>query len=1087
MIGGGGGGGSFMAGSIVARLVLDKTGWDQAMASVRQQNQQLASQAQQSGAALQAVATKLAILGGAVVGAAAVAVSAFAKFDDAMTQSQAIMGDLTTAMRKDLADAAKNVARITTFTSTQAADALYYLASAGLDVKESIEAIPVVAKFAQAGMFDLEKATTLLADAQTALGLRIRDDAVKNMENMTRVADVLSKANILANASIEEFSEALTTRAGAALRLVGKDIEEGAAALTVMANQGIKGAEAGTRLDIVLRDLQTRAIKNKDVFEKYNVTVFDTQGEMANLADIFDDLTKAMAGMSDEQRRATLMEMDFQDRSVASILALVGMGEEIRRYEKDLRKAAGTTEEIAKKQLQSLKSQIQLTKNEVGLLAEAIGSTLAPVVEKIAVGIRSVTKFFTEMTEGNKAVVGGLAIATAALGALTLAVGTAIVGTGMFLTQWAVITAAAPGVAGAIALVGTALGSLAGGILAVAVGFAAFKLGEWIGKVTGLNKVVQGLASGFIWLGQQVGLVRKPVDELEVSEARLERRHLFLATASAVAGREITNLLEAVKILKKEFAEKGTVGDAGLDEWLRKVTAAKEKTEALQTPLEGLNAIFPGLGDGIRDIGQGLTGWLGTLPGVTEWWTKLGKEMAGLSPEARAAQEMLAEIFKKYDVKSREDLIAALNQAKDDLEVLRASAQATPGAIAAIEAQIKTYRDQLTGFTAAQERAAAVLEKAKTILGDFKDTWEQAAGVSVDAFKAWKERGQEFEIEFQAKMDEESWDEAWKGLAEKAQLSETLVEGILGDLTRKTDEAAYASSEAIQDAIKQMTAGGTVAETKLRIAEITQVLREMGGSLTLERIKELEAELARLKGIVADMTPWGRFVAGVAEAFQRLQGMIDPIISQLQQNQEIAIENEYKTRLDHINKTIMDEEKKQQAIQALEAEFEIKKTKARATAAKQQKAMALAQAIINTAEGVSKALAQGGFIFGPVWAAIVGALGAVQVAAIAAQPIPLAEGATFDKPTMLQNVLTGENRPEHMLDEPRLVKIVREAMTWPAPMQMPAMAAAGGGLTVNFNSPLVQATGYSRQDLQAASEEMKEMVVKEFHRMGRRL
>lgn len=1084
---GGGGGGSFMAGSIVARLVLDKTGWDQAMASVRHQNEQLAGQAQRSGAALQAVGAKLAILGGAVVGAAAVAVSAFAKFDDAMTQSQAIMGDLTDTMRKDLADAAKNVARITTFTSTQAAGAFYYLASAGMDAKESIEAIPVVAKFAQAGMFDLEKATTLLADAQTSLGLRIRDDAVKNMENMTRVADVLSRANILANASIEQFSEALTTRAGAALRLVGKDIEEGAAALAVMANQGIKGAEAGTRLDIVLRDLQTRAIKNEAAFKKYGVTVFDTQGEMMNLADIFDDLTKAMSGMSDEQRRATLMEMDFQDRSVASILALVGMGEEIRRYEKDLRKAAGTTEEIAGKQLKSLKSQIQLTKNELNLLAEAIGSTLAPVVEKMATGIRDVTKFFTEMTESNKAVVGGLALATAALGALALAVGTAIVATGVFLTQWAVLAAAAPGVAAALAVVGTAFASLAGGILAVAVGFAAFKFGEWLFRITGINKAVQALASGVIWLGQQLGLVRKPVEDLEASEFRLQRRHLFLATASAVAGREVTNLLEAVKILKAEFAEKGTVGDAGLDEWLAKVTAAKKETRSLRTPLEDLNAIFPGLGDGIRDIGQGLEKWLGSIPEVSKWWKDLGEKMAGLSPKAIAAAEALKAIFTKYDVKSRKDIKAALDQAIDDLEVLRASAESTPGAIAAVEEQIKGYRDQLSGFTAASEKAAAGLENLKKRLAFLKEAWSQAAGIDFDEFTKWKERGQGFELEVQLKMDEEAWDGAWKGIEDQAKQSENVVEGILGDLGKKTNDAAYASSEAIQTAIQQMTAGGTVAETKLRIEEIKVALQGLGGPLTLERIQELKAELERLKAVVADTSPWGRFVAGVSAAFQRLRALIDPIIQQLQMNQEIAIENEYKKRLDFINKTVKDEEAKQKAITALEAEFEIKKTKARAAAAKQQKALALTAAIINTAEGVSKALAQGGFILGIPWAAIVGALGAIQVAAIAAQPIPLAEGATFERPTLLQNVLTGENRTEHMLDEPRLVKIVRDAMSWQTPGMAPALAPAGGGITVNFNSPLVQSSGYSRRDLQAAGEEMKDIVLYQLGRIGRKI
>jgi hypothetical protein len=61
--------------------------------------------------------------------------------------------------------------------------------------------------------------------------------------------------------------------------------------------------------------------------------------------------------------------------------------------------------------------------------------------------------------------------------------------------------------------------------------------------------------------------------------------------------------------------------------------------------------------------------------------------------------------------------------------------------------------------------------------------------------------------------------------------------------------------------------------------------------------------------------------------------------------------------------------------------------------ARNDKIAAIAQATIDTAAGVSKALAQGGFVLGIPWAAIVGALGAIQIATIAATPIPqFAEG-----------------------------------------------------------------------------------------------
>ena len=326
----------------------------------------------------------LAAVGAAVAGIAVKSVQEFSKFDAALTQSKAIMGDLTQAMEKDMADAAREVAKVTTFSAEQAAESFFFLASAGLDAAASIEAMPKVAKFAQAGMFDMALATDLLTDAQSALGLTIRDDAIKNMENLVRVSDVLVKANTLANASVEQFSTALTTKAGAALRALGKDVEEGVAVLAAFADQGIKGEIAGTQLSIVLRDLTTKAIKNKSAFREMGIAVFDANGEMNNLGDIIGNLETALAGMSDETQKATLLQLGFSDKSLASLQALLGTSEAIKTYEGALREAAGTTDEIASKQLETLNAQLGLIKSAFVDLGIEIGERLEPTVTGLA-------------------------------------------------------------------------------------------------------------------------------------------------------------------------------------------------------------------------------------------------------------------------------------------------------------------------------------------------------------------------------------------------------------------------------------------------------------------------------------------------------------------------------------------------------------------------------------------------------------------------------------------------------------------------------------------------------------------------------
>jgi TP901 family phage tail tape measure protein len=327
-----------------------------------------------------------AALGALAVGAATAAVASireFANFDAALTKSLAIMGDVSDTMRGEMSDAARAVAKTTTFSAEQAAESFFFLASAGLDAEASIKALPQVAAFAQAGMFDMARATDLLTDAQSALGLSIKDDAVANMQNMVRVSDVLVKANVLANASVEQFSTSLTTKAGAALKALGKDLEEGVAVLAAFADQGIKGEIAGTQLAIVLRDLTTRGIKNKAAFEQFGVAVFDANGNMNNLADIVGDLEGALDGMSDETQKATLLQMGFSDKSLASLQALLGTSEAIRGYEAELRSAGGITEEVAEKQLDTLNSQLELLKSEFIDVALSVGEQMTPAVRDL--------------------------------------------------------------------------------------------------------------------------------------------------------------------------------------------------------------------------------------------------------------------------------------------------------------------------------------------------------------------------------------------------------------------------------------------------------------------------------------------------------------------------------------------------------------------------------------------------------------------------------------------------------------------------------------------------------------------------------
>lgn len=315
----------------------------------------------------------------AVAGIAAVGVREFANFDAALNKSLAIMGDVSDALRTEMSDAARQVAKETKFSAEQAAEAYFFLASAGLDAQQSIAAMPQVAKFAQAGMFDMALATDLATDAQSALGLTV-DDANQNLENLTRITDVFVKANTLANTSVEQLATALTTKAGTALKTVNKEVEEGAAVLAVFADQGIKGERAGTLLTNTIFGLTDIMKKAPDEAEALGLTIFDAAGEMRSFSDISRDLTSILGTMSKEQQIATISNLGFTKQAREGTLALLGNADAIAEYEEKLQGAGGTAEEVANNQLNTISAQFEILKSRIADVGIEIGSVLVPVL-----------------------------------------------------------------------------------------------------------------------------------------------------------------------------------------------------------------------------------------------------------------------------------------------------------------------------------------------------------------------------------------------------------------------------------------------------------------------------------------------------------------------------------------------------------------------------------------------------------------------------------------------------------------------------------------------------------------------------------
>lgn len=354
-------------------------------------------------------------------------------FDAAMTRSVAIMGNVSDAMRRNMSQAAIDVSTTTSFAANEAAEAYFFLASAGLDAAQAIEALPAVASFAQAGAFDLALATDLLTDAQSALGMA-SEDAAENLANMTRIGDVLVKANTLANASVQQFASSLTNGVAAAARNAGIEVEEVTAVLAALADQGLKGEAAGTALTGVLTVLPRLASENAAEFAQLGIQVFDAEGNMRTLADIVDDVTRSLSGMSDEEMTAAFAAMGLNRNILDTMKQLMGTSDKIREYEADLRNAAGMMDEVAEKQLKTLQEQVKLLKDRVIAIGLAFYEDWEPSLRSVNESMQEMTQSIRDMdpemrraTTTIALVAGGVGIAATAISWL-IAVGGKLVG-----------------------------------------------------------------------------------------------------------------------------------------------------------------------------------------------------------------------------------------------------------------------------------------------------------------------------------------------------------------------------------------------------------------------------------------------------------------------------------------------------------------------------------------------------------------------------------------------------------------------------------------------------------------------------------
>lgn len=219
------------------------------------------------------------------------AVDTYKNFEQSMANTAGI-ARATGADFEKLSNTAKSAGKATSFTASEAADALGYMALAGWDVNKSTAALTPVLKLAEATQGDLATTSDLVTDSMSAMGVGI--------ESLQPYLDTVVKTNNKANTSAAQLMEAFIGVGGAA-KATGLDYKATATALGIMANNGLKGAEAGTALNSILVRMTSKDTA-LNAYKKLGVSIYDTAGNTRDFGDILKDTNKAMANMTEEEK-----------------------------------------------------------------------------------------------------------------------------------------------------------------------------------------------------------------------------------------------------------------------------------------------------------------------------------------------------------------------------------------------------------------------------------------------------------------------------------------------------------------------------------------------------------------------------------------------------------------------------------------------------------------------------------------------------------------------------------------------------------------------------------------------------------------
>jgi TP901 family phage tail tape measure protein len=405
-------------GTILATLALTTSPFNASLASAGKSLRTFADSAQTVNTRIGALGNAANAIGSSlskyvtlpILGIGAAALKMSTQFDAQMSRVQSVAGASASQM-KALHDQALELGASTAFSASEAAEGMENLASAGFTVNEITKAMPGMLDLAAASGEDLANSADIAASTLRGFGLAA--------DQAGHVADVLAKNANATNAAVADTGEAMKYVAPVA-HSMGLSLEEVTAAIGEMADQGIKGSQAGTTIRSALISLAKPSKQAAELMQSIGFSAFDAQGKMLPLNQIVANLQKSMAGMTQEQKANTLATI-FGTEAMSGMQILVNDGStSLQKLTKELQNSTGAAADAAKINQDNLKGSLDGLSGAFETLGIKIGETATPQLRGLVDWFAKVVTAFGNSSDGTRTFIVETGLAVAAIGPLLL-------------------------------------------------------------------------------------------------------------------------------------------------------------------------------------------------------------------------------------------------------------------------------------------------------------------------------------------------------------------------------------------------------------------------------------------------------------------------------------------------------------------------------------------------------------------------------------------------------------------------------------------------------------------------------------------